>query len=406
MPTRNQAAFIEAAVRSVLDQTAVQELVVADGASTDDTTDRLRDLAARYPGRLHWTSERDSGPADAVNRAVARARGEFIGWLNSDDLYAGGAAARALQAFADDPDLLLVYGEGEHVDEGGASLGRYPTQPPCAPLSAWADGCWICQPTAFFRRDMFLALGGLDTGLRAAFDYEFWLRVLKQHADRTGFVPQVQAQSRLHAAGITLRERERVAMEGIEVVARHVGPAPIHWLLTHAGEALGRCPFEARPADVRTHLLSLAEQARPWLVPEGVDKFRRGLAEHRAWQLARDDFVADVQPDGWAPPVLMLRIRQSADRPYVRLRLWGRHASPQRAPLHLRLMDPEGKVLWEGGVGRHGAFQIVLPLPAAPAALHLALHSDPGFVPAEVDPRSRDRRCLAFALDAVELSTV
>jgi len=404
MPTRNQAAFIASAVRSVLDQPEVDELVVADGASTDDTPQILAALAETYPGRLHWRSEPDAGPADALNRAVARTRGDVIGWLNSDDLYTPGAAARALAAFASNPDAVLVYGEGDHVDLDGNFLDRYPTRPPETPLAAWADGCPICQPTVFFRRDAFDAVGGLDTGLRTAFDYEFWLRMWKAHPGRIGFVPQVQAQSRLHAGGITLRMREQVAMEGLQVVHRHVGPAPVHWLLTHAGEALARCPFEASPDEVRTHLFALVEQASGWLAPDGPARFREHMTTHRGWQLARADAAADVHADGWAGPVLNLRIRQRADKPYRQLRLWGRHASPQRAPLRLSLTGEDGIASWQGGVSATGPFKIAMPIPASAGSdLRLAVHSETSFVPAALDPRSTDRRSLAFMLDAVEL---
>ena len=404
MPTRNQAFFIEGAVRSVLDQPEVDELVVADGGSTDGTQARLEALAAAYPGRLHWVSEPDQGPADAVNRAVARAAGRLIGWLNSDDLYTPEAAARALRAFAAQPEQVLVYGEGEHVGEQGEHLARYPTLGPDAPLSAWADGCPVCQPTAFFRRDVFIALGGLDTGLRTAFDYEFWLRVWKAHPGRVGFVPEVQAQSRLHRGGITLRMREQVAMEGLQVVHRHVGPAPVHWLLTHAGEALARCPFESTPDAVRAHLLALAQQARAWLAAGGVEQFQRHLAAHRGWQLARPDVAADVHADGWAPPRLALRIRQPTAHPYRRLRLWGRNASPRRQALRLSLLDEGGVSLWQGGASAVGAFSLVLPLPASEdQALRLTLCCDTTFAPAALDPASTDRRALAFLLDAAEL---
>ncbi len=406
MPTRNQASFIEQAVRSVLDQAEVDELGVADGGSTDGTQARLEALASTYPGRLHWVSEPDQGPADAVKRAVARASGQVIGWLNSDDLYTPGAAARALRAFEARPEHVLVYGEGEHVDERGEHPERYPTLGPDTPLSAWADGCPVCQPTAFFRRDVFTALGGLDTGLRTAFDYEFWLRMWKMHPGRIGFVPAVQARSRLHHGGITLRMREQVAMEGLQVVHRHLGPAPVHWLLTHASEALARCPFESAPDTVRAHLLALARQASGWLAAGGVEQFQRHLAGHRGWQLARADFVADVFADGWAPPALALRIRRPAARPYRRLRIWGSNASPRRQPLRLSLMDEAGASLWQGGAGAAGGFNLVLPLPADERdALHLTLRSETHFVPAAGDCANADRRALAFLLDAAELLT-
>jgi hypothetical protein len=264
----------------------------------------------------------------------------------------------------------------------------------------------VCQPTVFFRRDTFMALGGLDVTLRTAFDYEFWLRVWKQHAGQIAFVPQVQALSRLHAGGITLRMREQVALEGLSVVRRHVGPAPVHWLLTYASEALAPCPFDADPTQVRAHLLALAAQAGDDMVADGVSQFRQHLSAHRGWQLARTGFTADVHADGWAPPATALRILQPA-LPWRRLRLWCRHASPRGGPLRLALIGADGRTLWDGGAAVRGPFSTVLPLPAsAPGdALRLTLRSQTHFVPADVDARSTDRRELAFQIDAAELLT-
>lgn len=407
MPTRNQADFLPSAVTSVLQQAdgaaADLELVVADGASTDGTPEVLAALAAQHAGRIRWISEPDAGPADAVNKAVRMAGAPLVGWLNSDDLYAPGAAARAVTALQAHPDWVMVYGEGEHVDLHGASLGRYPTRPPETPLSAWRDGCHICQPTAFFRRDAFLALGGLDTHLRAAFDYEFWLRLFKAHPGRIGYLHELQARSRLHAGGITLRMRETVAMEGMEVVHRHLGAAPPHWLVTHVGEALAACPFDAEPDAVRSHLLTLADRATSWLAPGMADTLKREMKAHRAWQLMREDFAVDVHPDGWAPPELSLRLRQRSPQPYRALRLWCRHALPAGGTLRLHT---EGLTTpWQGGCSRPGPFQLTVPLPQTPGArLSMRLVSDRHFVPADSQPRSQDRRALAFLLDAVELA--
>jgi glycosyltransferase involved in cell wall biosynthesis len=154
-PTLNQARYIDAAVESVLSQPVPgPELVVQDGGSTDCTPAQLAALQARHPARLRWSSGADQGPADAVNRAVAQARGPIIGWLNSDALYAPGAVAGAFDDFAQHPERVLVCGEGEHIDAGGRPLGPYPTRGPDAPLAAFADGCHLSQPTACFRRDM------------------------------------------------------------------------------------------------------------------------------------------------------------------------------------------------------------------------------------------------------------
>lgn len=405
MPTRNQAEFLPAAAASVLSQGDDLELVVADGASTDGTPALLAELERAHPGRVRWVSEPDRGPADAVNKAVAMAGAPVIGWLNSDDLYTPGAAPRALAALERHPDWVMVYGEGEHVDLQGHSLGRYPTRPPSTALTAWRDGCHICQPTAFFRREAFTALGGLDTGLKTAFDFEFWLRLFKAYPGRVGAVPEVQAHSRLHEGGITLRMREQVAMEGLEVIARHLQWAPNHWLVTHAGEALAACPFESDLDTVKRRLDTLVEQATPWLAPGAADRLRREIRTHRAWQIARPGFVADITPDGWAPPAIRMRLRQGAT-PWRRLRLYGRHSGPVRQPLVLRVegLGPAGDA-WRGGSTANAGFNVAIPLPAEPHTdWRFTLHASPTFVPARSLPGATDTRTLTFQLDAVELS--
>jgi len=97
MPSFNQAQFIDASIASVLNQSyRLLELIVADGGSTDGTQAALARWQA-VDARVRWISEPDQGPADAVNKALALARGTYVGWLNSDDLYTAGALVRALE---------------------------------------------------------------------------------------------------------------------------------------------------------------------------------------------------------------------------------------------------------------------------------------------------------------------
>jgi hypothetical protein len=176
-------------------------------------------------------------------------------------------------------------------------------------------------------------LAGWTPRCSTAFDYEFWLRLFKAYpGPQLAHVPDVQALSRLHAEGITLRMREQVA------TGRHAGrapphraDAPMHWLLTHVGEALAACPFDADVDAVRSRLLALADDA------DAVAGARRrppslSAPDEGASRLAArcgPEFAADVQPDGWAPQVLTLRVKQpGAAAPPAALRLWGRHASP------------------------------------------------------------------------------
>ncbi len=188
----NQRRFLPEAVESVLGQDGVRlELIVADGGSTDGTQDWLAQRAQEDP-RVRWHSQRDGGPAHAINWAMQQARGTVLGWLNSDDRYTPGALLRAVQALDAMPRALMVYGHGRHVDEFGYALDAYPTKPPGTSIAAFADGCFICQPTVVVRRTFLLLNGPLDESLRTAFDFDWWLRAFSRFPGRIGFVDALQ----------------------------------------------------------------------------------------------------------------------------------------------------------------------------------------------------------------------
>ena len=281
MPSLNQARFIEAAIDSVLGQDVeAVELIVADGGSSDGTQALLAAWAAR-DARLRWRAEPDDGPAQAVNKALSQVRGTLVGWLNADDLYLPGALARTLAAFDAAPQHLLIYGHGRHVDEAGQPLEPYPTLPPDTPLAHFAQGCFLCQPTVFFRRTLLVLLGKLDEKLRCSFDFDYWLRVFKAFPDRIGFIDALQASTRLHADCITLKQRRQVALEGVQILHRHLGQAPKEWLLTYAIELLAQPPA-ARGVDdsqLRAHLENTIREAQPYLTTPEYRDLEKALEE-------------------------------------------------------------------------------------------------------------------------------
>ncbi len=405
MPSLNQSRFIEEAIRSVLDQPVEGlQLMVADGGSTDGTLAILERLTVESKGRLTWFSERDSGTAQAVNKAMARSRGEIIGWLNSDDVYAPGAAVRAIEHFARNPRHRMVYGRGVQIDECGRSLGEYPTRPPTTPFEAFAEGCFICQPTVFFRRSMVEEIGGLDESLATAFDFDWWLRAFKRYGKfQIGYVDEVQAYSRLHGGSITSRLRRRVALEGMAVLARHLGEVPGAWLLTYVEELLSRYPFVEETWEPREHLRELREEARPYLNSAERQTLADRLSFDYRLRLATREACVAVHPDGWAGPRLSVRVR-ALDRKLKEIVLRCRHAWPDHRPLGIRVITPWGAII-QGVVDRPGSFELRISLPESdpPAQWCITVQSSAAFVPREVEPGSDDTRELAFKVEGLEV---
>ncbi len=193
MPCFNHAPFVDEAIRSVLAQTYPRiELIVIDGGSTDGSVEIIR----RHADRLaYWASQKDAGQADAINKGFARARGDILAWLNSDDLYYPDAVAKAVAAMG---DAALVYGDAVCIDEHGDFV-RYFTE--VEPFDGWRlrnCGDFIMQPTAFFRRAAYEKAGPLDTTLRWCLDWDLWCRLARTGAVR--YVPELLAANREHAS--------------------------------------------------------------------------------------------------------------------------------------------------------------------------------------------------------------
>lgn len=275
MPTRNQVGFIEESLRSVLDQDYPSiEVVVADGNSTDGTQTLLEKLSKEDP-RIRWFSEPDTGPANAVNKALSRVRGTLIGWLNSDDLYTAGALSRAAAALEANPQWLMVYGHGQHIDIEGKVLEQYPTLPPAGEVERFKEGCFICQPTVAFRRTLPLLLGKLDESFNCSFDFDYWVRAFKTFPDRIGFIDAVQAQSRLHDGCITTNARKQVALEGLRILHTHLGYAPKEWLLTYIEELAADARLREGIVDLSAHLEATIQEAARWLSDVDLPVIRR-----------------------------------------------------------------------------------------------------------------------------------
>ena len=173
-PSYQQAQFIEETIRAVLLQGYPDlEYFVLDGGSTDGT----REILEKYsPWLAGWRCEKDRGQSAAVNEGWARATGEILAWINSDDWYQPGILAAVARAAAAKPSATWWAG---HVDDhtvDGKFIKRHPARHmPLEELLGRHD-YGFHQPGMFWRRDHLRTVGPLDETLHNSFDCELWAR--------------------------------------------------------------------------------------------------------------------------------------------------------------------------------------------------------------------------------------
>ena len=193
MFVRNGAKTIQRALDSVLAQTYSNiEIIVQDGASTDDTLEILR----RYGDRLKVISEPDNGPSDGLWRALNRCSGEFIGSCLADEELLPDAVERAVAIFAAEPDIGSVTGDAMITDIDGRQVGLWTSGPFNLVDYLMADYCpYFCA--SFFRREALLA-AGLKTGRwnSECIEFELWCRLAAHSTIK--YVPGIAAKYATH----------------------------------------------------------------------------------------------------------------------------------------------------------------------------------------------------------------
>lgn len=185
VPAYNCAEFVRDAIDSLLAQKyEPMEVVVVDDGSTDDTLKVL----AEYGDRIRAFSQPNAGPAAARNRAVREARGEWLAFVDGDDLWLPGHPALAMSYIAEHPEAKVVFGEWLvwTPDEDGSFAPLNPPPPARVAETNPQNSGWVYPKLLFdsiihiissvVHRSVYDAVGGFDEGLRTGSDYDFWLK--------------------------------------------------------------------------------------------------------------------------------------------------------------------------------------------------------------------------------------
>lgn len=226
IPSFNQGKYIEQTILSILENKKYCDIdvVVMDGGSTDETLSILE----RYQDCFYfWTSEKDYGQADAINKGMRHLRHcDYVMWLNSDDVYQESNSVKKLLEYMCVHNMRIAYGKSYFIDNKGKIIGEYPTEK--FSIENLGKRCYISQPSVMMEKTLWEECGGLDSRLQMCLDYELWMRIAK--ICTFGFYEGYVGNTRIDKDTKTATMQLQHLREAVAILKYHYGEVPIQWL--------------------------------------------------------------------------------------------------------------------------------------------------------------------------------
>lgn len=206
-PTYNRAQFILDAVQSVVDQDYgnIQHIIVDDGSS-----DNTKDLINKFidDDVLEYYHQRNQGQSTARNVALSKAKGEYVCFLDSDNVWLPGKLREQVNYLTHHPDIDIVYGDKITIDEQGEEINRFNMTRYSGYIAPQMlkDNC-VSMNTAMVRRRCFDELGVMSGKRKVADDYDLWLRFSSKY--KFFYIPKYFAKYRVMKDQISSDKRSR-----------------------------------------------------------------------------------------------------------------------------------------------------------------------------------------------------
>ena len=175
IPTYNRKVYLKQTIESVFAQTYKDyEVILVDDGSTDGTAEMVKNTG--LPIRYHW--QKNSGEAVARNKMIKLAQGEFITFVDSDDLLVHDAVEKMINLMEAEDGQVIVYGPYQRIDQHGNIYGRYKRKQHSGYITEYLfKSIFVYSCGSLFPKRVLESEGGFDTSLPVCSDYDFWLRL-------------------------------------------------------------------------------------------------------------------------------------------------------------------------------------------------------------------------------------
>lgn len=225
IPSFNKVKYIQSTLDSIINQSYRNfEVIIQDGGSTDGTLEIIKKYTKKSPSLIKYTSKKDGGQLDAINKGVKKAKGEIITYINADDVYVNGAFESVAGHFKENQDALWFAGKGIVINENNIEVFAAATMYKSCLLTINSYLLilvvnYLMQPSVFLTRKA-IQKYGMFTGTKfAVMEYDMWLKIGKEQMPIV--INKVLAKFRLEKDTKTGSNSTKLLLEDEKIVRKY-----------------------------------------------------------------------------------------------------------------------------------------------------------------------------------------